>query len=161
MPAISWRDNLGNGNMSPIAEIDADDRQAYDAPVAAIQHQLRPATRQEQCEYIPDPRPDQCFPHDLHTECIWLNIKLFLFIIQVCYALRGNSVPATDTPFVGMGHNEVGSWNEEDASLAFYGKTVDVDRTWFLRFEILPQSINPLHNVLQFGERQRVDRVCS
>jgi hypothetical protein len=56
-----------------------------------------------------------------------------------------------------MDHNKVCSWNEEGASRAFYGKIIGVDRTWFLRFEILPQSINPSHNILQFGERQRVD----
>ncbi|KAJ7932901.1 hypothetical protein B0H13DRAFT_2262936 [Mycena leptocephala] len=41
------RDNLGNGNVCSIAEIDADDRQVDETPVAAMQHQLRPATRQD------------------------------------------------------------------------------------------------------------------
>jgi hypothetical protein len=79
------------------------------------------------------------------------------FIIQVRYTRRSKSVTATDTPFVGIGHDEVGSWNEEDPSRAVNGKIADVERTWFLGFEVFYQSISPPHNVLQFGERQHVD----
>jgi hypothetical protein len=79
----------------------------------------------------------------------------------VRYALRRKSVPATDIPFAGMGHNEVGFWNKKDASPALHGKIADVERTWFLRFEVFYQSISPSHDVLQFGERQLIDRVRS
>jgi hypothetical protein len=86
-----------------------------------------------------------------------MNIKPAPLIIPVCHTLRGESVPATDTPLVGTDHDEVCSWNEEDASVGFHGKVASVERTWILRFEVFYQSISPPHDVLQFGERQRVD----
>jgi hypothetical protein len=57
-----------------------------------------------------------------------------------------------------MGPNEVCSWNEEDDSPGgLHGNIAYAERTWFLRFEVFHQSISPPHDVLQFGERERVD----
>jgi hypothetical protein len=53
---------LGNGNVSSIAEIDADDREAREIPIAAIKHQLRPATRQGNVSTYVIRAPISAFP---------------------------------------------------------------------------------------------------
>jgi hypothetical protein len=65
MPAVCWRDNLGNANVCSIAEIDADDRQAHEISnigLSATQHQLTPTTCQGKISTYSIHAPMSAFP---------------------------------------------------------------------------------------------------